>query len=402
MPNWLGDGVMATPFLRTLRGLYPAAHIAAIHKPLLAAVLAGLPFVDQAIEFSEVQKGGGNRIDSRRTVEILNQGKFDLAILLPNSFRSALLAWRAGISHRVGYARENRGLLLNHRLKAQVRNYPEWLNFYARTWARTLIKDQCHRPASEQLLELRPKFGEPKAFEAIFVDAAGQQRQQTLRVGLDMAMVIPRLRGYQPMPTIDYYLEIAKYLGATELDKHMELGVGEVERAEAQAALESTGFVNPTNTTEPSGTAAGSAGLVDGVNPLVVIVPGANFGSSKCWPPERFAVVADALIDPQGTYRASVVLAASPAEKPVVDAILAASKHNASGRMIWSGAMANGRGISVGALKEIVRRSRMMICNDTGPRHFAAAFNVPTVALFGPTDHAAGPTPFQKMSDVYR
>ena len=45
-----------------------------------------------------------------------------------------------------------------------------------------------------------------------------------------------------------------------------------------------------------------------------------------------------------------------------------------------------GKGVPLGALKEIVRRSKLMVCNDTGPRHFAAAFNVPTVTLFGPTD----------------
>jgi heptosyltransferase-2 len=45
-----------------------------------------------------------------------------------------------------------------------------------------------------------------------------------------------------------------------------------------------------------------------------------------------------------------------------------------------------GRGVGLGALKELVRRSSLVIANDTGPRHFAAAFGVPTVTLFGPTD----------------
>jgi heptosyltransferase-2 len=40
----------------------------------------------------------------------------------------------------------------------------------------------------------------------------------------------------------------------------------------------------------------------------------------------------------------------------------------------------------VGGLKRVVQRSKLMVCNDTGPRHFAAAFGVPTVTLFGPTD----------------
>src|SRR6185295_1023389 len=61
-----------------------------------------------------------------------------------------------------------------------------------------------------------------------------------------------------------------------------------------------------------------------------------------------------------------------------------------------------GNGISVGSLKEIVRRSRLMICNDTGPRHFAAAFGVPVVTLFGPTDPVWPETSCAKETIVRR
>jgi len=45
-----------------------------------------------------------------------------------------------------------------------------------------------------------------------------------------------------------------------------------------------------------------------------------------------------------------------------------------------------GLGVTLGSLKALVRRCAVMVTNDTGPRHIAAALNVPTVALFGPTD----------------
>jgi ADP-heptose:LPS heptosyltransferase len=44
-------------------------------------------------------------------------------------------------------------------------------------------------------------------------------------------------------------------------------------------------------------------------------------------------------------------------------------------------------GVTLSSLKSIVRRAKLMVTNDTGPRHLAAAFGVPLVSLFGPTDH---------------
>jgi heptosyltransferase-2 len=43
-------------------------------------------------------------------------------------------------------------------------------------------------------------------------------------------------------------------------------------------------------------------------------------------------------------------------------------------------------GVTIGSLKGVVKRASIMLTNDTGPRHIAAAFGIPTVTLFGPTD----------------
>src|SRR5439155_4417602 len=111
---------------------------------------------------------------------------------------------------------------------------------------------------------------------------------------------------------------------------------------------------------------------------IIVLVPGANFGAAKCWPPERFAAVAASLSDPAGPFAGTVLIATSPAEKPIAEAIVNATRINRD-RVHALAALNSGTGISVGALKEIVHRSRLMICNDTGPRHFAAAFGIPAV-----------------------
>jgi heptosyltransferase-2 len=74
---------------------------------------------------------------------------------------------------------------------------------------------------------------------------------------------------------------------------------------------------------------------------------------------------------------AHVLISASPRERPIVDAILRSMKRVPIDLLA--------KGSTLGALKEIVRRCDLMVTNDTGPRHMAAAFDVPVVTIFGPT-----------------
>ena len=331
MPNWLGDGVMATPFLRALRGLYPNAHIAALARPIIAPVLSGLSFVNESF----ISKKG----EENKVAAWLREGKFDLAVLLPNSFRSAWTARSAGIPRRLGYARGWRSLLLTDKIQPTHKSPAQ------------RAKDRAKRSAIR--------------------DVGGRTSRK-----------LPAVGGYEPVPTIDYYLALAKNLGAdiTAPDsRRMELGITDDERAEAQSVLASQGITG---------------------EPTVILVPGANFGSSKCWPPERFAGVADVLMDQHGHFGAHVLIASSPAEMPIVDAIFAASHLAPCGRLTALAKLNSGKGVSLGALKEIVRQSKLMICNDTGPRHFACALGVPVVTLFGPTDPIWAETFYERERQV--
>jgi heptosyltransferase-2 len=105
-------------------------------------------------------------------------------------------------------------------------------------------------------------------------------------------------------------------------------------------------------------------------------------------------------MDRQGVANAHVILATSPAELPIVDAILSASllcpNGKGIGRLHTTATLNGGKALSIGALKPIVKRSQLVVCNDTGPRHFAAAFQVPAVTLFGPTDPVWAETFSQK------
>jgi len=122
LPNWIGDAVMATPALRALRRRFDQAEIVAVLRPYVADVLAGLDLVDRLLPHNP----RGNRPDERgwRMVRRLRAEAFDLAVLFPNSFHSAALAWLAGAKRRVGFNRDGRGWLLTDRVSPKPKRVP--------------------------------------------------------------------------------------------------------------------------------------------------------------------------------------------------------------------------------------------------------------------------------------
>lgn len=277
MPTWLGDCVMATPTLRALRQLWPGTHIAALIRDAVAPILDALPAIDQVIEH---RKGVGPFKLARQLAAM----KFDMAVLLPNSFRTAALAAMSGIPRRVGYDRDGRGVLLTDRLVPRKDN--------------------------------------------------GR---------------------YLPVPTLDYYLGLARYLGAVNPDPAMKLATRIEDESRAGQLLHDLGHGD------------------DAGQPLVLLNPGAQ-KATKRWPAERFAALADRIRE---RFEADIALTGSPAEREVLNAVIAAS----NGPILDLPA----KGLDLRLLKAVTRRCDLMITNDTGPRHIAAAFGVPVVTLFGPT-----------------
>ena len=278
LPSWVGDVVMATPALRALRHRFPESEITCLLKPYVRPVLDDAPWHDRLTPS-----------DSRSPLALaarLRRHRFDAAVLLPNSFRSALTCALAGIGRRVGYARDGRGMLLTDRL----------------------------RPAREG-------------------------------------------RRFVPVPMIDYYLALAGRLGAEVSDRRMELFTSDEDERRADRLLR-------------------EAGVDDPGRPLVLLNPGAaNHGDAKLWPAERFAAVADALID---RHNAAVLVNGSPKERALLDRVHAAARHPLIDLPALGGDLA--------LLKSIARRCRLVLTNDTGARHIAVATGAPTLSLFGPTD----------------
>ena len=299
LPNWVGDLVLATPALRSIRARFSGIHLAGLVKGPMAEVLAGGDWLDELIHWP-----GGQTRDTRRQSFLglageLRERKFDWALLMANSFRAALFARLAGIPRRIGYDRDGRGMLLTDKLL-------------------------------------------PHKFDGKFV----------------------------PVSMIRYYNAIARYLGCRDCPMVPELFTTPEQEQVATDALEAAG--------------------VQAGQPVVVLNPGAAYGPAKCWVPERFAEVADRLVE---KTNAAVLIACGPKEIAVARQV--------AGHMRQRPTVLDNPVMRLGPLKALIRRSSLLITNDTGPRHFANAFGTPVVTIFGPTDREWTATEVAGEKELY-
>ena len=111
-PQWIGDAVMTEPLLRRLHARGDRITVGAL--PWVAPVYRAMEGVERVIEFPFAH--GGLQWAARRVLASQLRGQFDRAVICPNSFKSALIPWWAGIPERVGYLGEARYGLLTQRL----------------------------------------------------------------------------------------------------------------------------------------------------------------------------------------------------------------------------------------------------------------------------------------------
>ena len=279
MPNWLGDAVMATCVLRAVRAGAPGARIAAAARPKLGELFAGLPFMDEFVPLDDQSLAGALRLGWSR------RGAFDLALILPNSLRSALMPFAARARRRIGYRGQGRGFLLTARLAPP---------------------------------------------------GAGRGR-----------------RTPEPMPW--YWRRIVEAAGLPWQGGAPELRVTDAEREGAAARARAFGLGADER--------------------LIGISPGAAFGPSKLWLPERFAEAA-ALLHRATGMRAIVFLA------PGEEALGAEIARSARSPIIST---ANDL-LSIGLLKAFMTRCALLLSTDSGTRHIAVALGTPVVTVVGPTD----------------
>ncbi|MEM8739378.1 MAG: lipopolysaccharide heptosyltransferase II [Planctomycetota bacterium] len=166
--------------------------------------------------------------------------------------------------------------------------------------------------------------------------------------------LIPRResRVFLPVPTLDYYLSLARYLGAPSQDGDHAMHVATRPEDDARAA-------------ELLAPAKG--------RPVVLFNPGAQ-KPAKRWPAERFAQLAARCTEERGC---AVAVTGSPAERDVLARV--------TGAATTAVIDLPKAGMNVRLLKSVARHAAVMVTNDTGPRHLAAAVGTPLVTLFGPT-----------------
>src|SRR5580704_7463538 len=100
--NWLGDLVMTLPALHVLRRAFPTALLSVMVDRRLAGFFDGVRWIDELIPIDRASRFS-TLMEMPRLIARLRGGRFDLAVILPNSFESALRVALARIPIRAGF-----------------------------------------------------------------------------------------------------------------------------------------------------------------------------------------------------------------------------------------------------------------------------------------------------------
>jgi len=297
--NWVGDAMMTIPALRQLRRLFPKAHITLATRAWAKGLFADAEFIDAL----QVHEGSGLRSVVKQ-VRQWRQGNFDLAVLLPNSLETALVASLARVPLRIGYATDGRQSLLTHPLEV-----PEW------------------RSSKHEVFYY-------------------------LRIVAELEWLTRHEQSF-----LD-----------TQPDGSLEVSVG--RQAAARDSLRRHGVARE-----------GRA--------LVALCPGSVNSRAKRWPTERYAALADRLIDELGVE----VLLIGSAQETEVSLDVSRQMRNKATALTGQTDLAE--------LVGILSLVDLLVTNDTGPAHIAAALGRPTLVIFGPTNPLTT-RPFSPFAEIVR
>ena len=168
----------------------------------------------------------------------------------------------------------------------------------------------------------------------------------------------------KPSPVIDAYNRLAERAGCPRPTHLMELFTTSADERAADWVWQ--------------------CARLEDYSEVVCLNPGAAFGAAKHWPGAYFAALAHRLAEQRGS---GVLVLCGPKESELARAI-ANEAHHANVHALadlTAPRTPDGPALSIGLTKACVRRADLLVTTDSGPRHFAAAFDRPVVTLFGPT-----------------
>ena len=349
--NWLGDAVMTTPTLLRLREKFPGAHITLLTPEKLVDLWKDHPAVDEVIPFwpedtiwhiasklgnspSRVQEFVEGLQPGRREFETVREAivrqmaaqlelvelamrsslapirnEFDLALVLPNSPRSALEVFFARIPQRIGYARP-------------------WRNFFL---------TQAVTPRAEAVKMQKRSTAEIEALVA-----------NNLRLKTQNSKLAPTAH------QIHEYLHLAATLGANPEPLAPQLFVAPDEIQAAKKKF----------------------GLAEISNPIFGLNPGAEYGPAKRWPVEKFIAAAKEI---QRRTKCVWLLFGGKNDAAIVKQIESAIGNRQSAVLNLAGKT------SLRELMALLKLCGVLLTNDSGPMHVAAALGTPVVVPFGST-----------------
>lgn len=287
-PHWVGDAILSLPLIAALAKSRKTVDVLA--TPAVAAIYDYAGTVNRVI--TEPFEHGKLQWAKRRAVARELRNTYGLAVVLPNSIKSALIAWMAKIAVRRGLLGEHRYLLLNDR-----RDAPK--------------TGRQGRPSMLASYMALADF--PDADSAI--DPMGRHR--------------PRL------------------------------------------------FVRNDARKDPAIPA-------DARETLMVLCPGAEYGPAKQWPAEKFVHVAKDWLGRNPGYRVAIL--GSPKEKPLGEKIKQLLCANMQSPDVALRIDQQCGATTLYQALAWIASARIVVSNDSGLMHAAAAFDVPVVAIFGSTD----------------
>jgi len=272
-PNWIGDALMAQPLFARLHEKLPGIAIDALAPPWVTPVLERMPEIDRVIP-APFRHGALQLRERWRLAQNLRGAGYRQAIVLPNSWKSALVPYFADIPVRSGYVGESRYGLLNLLYRREQGRREPMITHYAR-------------------LAERPGSAPPESL---------------------------------PPPLIAADRETARATAA-------RFGIAPERR-------------------------------------LVVLCPGAEYGPAKRWPPEYFGAFARTL-PPQGVDTIALGSAADAAACRAVEQASGGRVNSLAGRT------------TLGEAIDLIALAALVVSNDSGLMHLAAALQRPQIALFG-------------------